>query len=774
MPLKYKFLILFSTVSFWSFAQEVNLKSLLQNAENKLSINFNYREKDVANTFLSPCSYVDFKTLKSCIESQTSLELRRINDKTVAVALKNYLYDENDDSLYRHPILLDEVLVNYQALGVNKLSDGDFIIKSSEVKMVSGAVNADVFTLLEQFPGVLNLNESIGDLYVHGGTPDQNLVQWNGIRLYQNSHVFGGISSINPTAIDEIVFYKSGVPANWGDHTGGFIQMNSKSNSSPSNYQLGISLLDSYFGAHFKLGEHLKFNLSARSSLPNSFGISSSDAFVKQLIQNSTLASLSNPIKNSNYRDFTWKTHYSISENQALELSAFRVQDDFNYNLIESSVQYTEALQSYNHGFGLLWYVNNGAFRSKLSVSNSIYHLGFSRSILEEEIDSDEDEIELRSIEQLSRTNNLNDLSLKWEGHRIVNATSFVDFGYEFNKKQILFKRKTESDALSENKSFNSNHLNFHSLYSNLKYTSPNGFLFNSGLRFNYYNVFHAFLVEPRINISKAFGNHFNGYMTYEKKSQNAIQSQESVSSTIAQRNPMWIGAEKGVVPLLKTNQQTIGFTYYDKGFVVDIEGFQKHWNDITTLNYGYIDPHDRDYHLGESKAYGFNLFLKNRGEHLSTWATYGFMDLKNRFSDINNEQWYVGNFNLKHSLKFGIDLQLNRFQMGATYSYHTGLPFSEPIGTFINETDGHLGFEYNTINGQLLPSYNRLDASLLYDFKFKSLKNSSLRMSLLNITNEKNILNKTFVYSSSTEKILSVSTYSIEPVFNVGLFFSL
>lgn len=817
-------------------AQTIPVKDYLEEAQKTFKISFSFREKDLKNRFISWEKLDSLERFIAYFESHTPLILKEISaqqyaiargvpsvpiclqfldavskepisgievsiggeikfadaqgritfkqeQKIVVITASHATYgsreistvpQRNCESIYleENPIVLDEVLINYQTPGVNKLKEGGFSINPSGINVVSGAINADVFTVLEKLPGILNYNESIGDLHVHGGTPDQNQVLWNEIRLYQNAHVFGGISSINPLGVDQVQFYKSGVRSLWGDHTSGLIQMHSGGSVSSQRIKLGFSLLDFYAGIPFRIGKNFSATFSGRASMPNEFELNSSRAYLKQLVQNSKISNQNSPIKQNSYYDFTFASKYLLNTNHSFLVSVLRVSDLFKYDFTQSEVETLESLQSHNDGYRIGWEYKSNRLKSQLNFSGSNYHVIFSQYILEE--GDDLDDAPLNILEQIARENKVNQLSLKWVGYMDLSDFSQFDFGFEWIQKNIQFNRDTETSLINESLNLNSNLLDTKSLFVNYEFNNTSGLLLHSGFRINHYNILDKVRIEPRLSLSKEITSHLNFYLTYESKSQNAFQSHESVSSTIAQRNPLWIGVQPGIVPILTSHQETLGFTYAHKGFIFDVEGFYKNWKGITTFNYGYLDPNDKDYHQGLSKAKGVNIFAKKQGEFVALWGSYSFLDIKNKFTNINNNEWFTGNFSLKNSLKLGVDFTLKEFQFGMSYSYHTGMPYSEPLGVYIDQTDGNLGFEYNSINGQFLPSYNRLDATAKYHFKTPWFKASEIRASLINITQEKNLLFKNYIYSASSDKIYSLPTYSLEPVFNIGFFVEL
>jgi hypothetical protein len=70
------------------------------------------------------------------------------------------------------------------------------VIRRGDINAISALDGNDVFRAIQNEPGVNSLNELSNQLYIRGGSPDQNLVLINGAPIYQPFHLFGLASSI--------------------------------------------------------------------------------------------------------------------------------------------------------------------------------------------------------------------------------------------------------------------------------------------------------------------------------------------------------------------------------------------------------------------------------------------------------------------------------------------------------------------------------------------------------------------------------------------------
>ena len=75
------------------------------------------------------------------------------------------------------------------------------------------------------FPGVQLALGSTSNLYIRGGSPDQNLITLDGMTLYQTSHMFGFLSSISKEAIKDVQIFRGHIPANFGGRTSSVIEL---------------------------------------------------------------------------------------------------------------------------------------------------------------------------------------------------------------------------------------------------------------------------------------------------------------------------------------------------------------------------------------------------------------------------------------------------------------------------------------------------------------------------------------------------------------------
>ncbi|MCD7915565.1 MAG: Plug domain-containing protein [Tannerellaceae bacterium] len=74
----------------------------------------------------------------------------------------------------------------------------------------------DIVKTLQTLPGVSPGVEGFTGLYVRGGDNDQNLFLYQGLPLYNVSHLGGIFSAFNVSTVKSVDFFKSSFPARYG------------------------------------------------------------------------------------------------------------------------------------------------------------------------------------------------------------------------------------------------------------------------------------------------------------------------------------------------------------------------------------------------------------------------------------------------------------------------------------------------------------------------------------------------------------------------------
>ena len=156
---------------------------------------------------------------------------------------------------------LEEVIV-YKFLtdGLAKLTDGSIQLNTAQFGLLPGLIEPDILQTVQALPGIKSVDETVSDINIRGGTNDQNLVLWDGIKMYQSGHFFGLISAFNPYITDKVTVVKNGTSAAQGDGVSGVLDMRTKNNIESTIYGGGgFNLISGDIYAQIPIKENLAF-----------------------------------------------------------------------------------------------------------------------------------------------------------------------------------------------------------------------------------------------------------------------------------------------------------------------------------------------------------------------------------------------------------------------------------------------------------------------------------------------------------------------------------
>ncbi|MGY8914143.1 MAG: carboxypeptidase-like regulatory domain-containing protein, partial [Flavobacteriales bacterium] len=160
---------------------------------------------------------------------------------------------------------LDEVILfKLLTTGLSQQRDGSILLTIDDFGILPGLIEPDVLQTVQALPGIKSIDETVSDINVRGGTNDQNLILWDGIKMYQSGHFFGLISAFNPYLTDKVTIIKNGTSAQYGDGVSSIINMESQNNIHDAFFGgAGFNLISGDVYAHVPLSSKLAFQFSA-------------------------------------------------------------------------------------------------------------------------------------------------------------------------------------------------------------------------------------------------------------------------------------------------------------------------------------------------------------------------------------------------------------------------------------------------------------------------------------------------------------------------------
>jgi len=146
------------------------------------------------------------------------------------IDLVAYEDGEINPKMEKKPVLLEEVIIQgqiRQEMATSRIGQTQLIMP--EMKRAPALLGeVDLIKQVQTLPGVTTVGEAASGFNVRGGSVDQNLILYDGLPVFNSSHVFGILSAFNSEAIGDASFYKGGIPAEYGGRASSVLDIQSK------------------------------------------------------------------------------------------------------------------------------------------------------------------------------------------------------------------------------------------------------------------------------------------------------------------------------------------------------------------------------------------------------------------------------------------------------------------------------------------------------------------------------------------------------------------
>lgn len=651
---------------------------------------------------------------------------------------------------------LDQIIINeYLTSGISK-NIKQTTIATKKSNILPGLIEPDILESIHQIPGVTNLNETVNSIHVRGGKTDQNLILWNNIKTYGNTHMFGAISAFNPYIVDKVNFISKGTNPKYGERVSSVIDITS--NYKPADKLKGGAGFNMLHADAFLdiplIDDKLSVLVSGRRSYADAFETFTYKNYTSRIFQNTKI--YDNDLDFSKTKQIFWFYDYTVNaawkltSKNLIKINHLYTEDYLNFSAINSnnSNLYTDALKTKNRGSNIVWEKEwSKNVSHQIDAYLSEYDLKYNFS----------DQSNSGSIVD-TKDNQITDYGVNMNVTYDISEHKQFNVGYQFSNKNFNYSLLTNSQNQPSTLASKDEIVNANSLYAEYQINKPKDFLYTLGLRANHYSNTNQFFVEPRVILQKFVIPEFSISGSLEYKSQYVNQIQESVINNLSLDNNVWALSDTDDFPVLTSYQYTVGVNYSKNKWIVDFEAYFKKTNNINALNFDLDNQNFNTYHVGESSIQGVDFFLKKQLKNYNSWLSYSFNSAKYRFPDLNDGEAFPSNINIDHTIKWSHFYKWKTFEFTLGWLWHNGKPYTEITST--TNPDNTISYAYTGLNNKNLHPYHRLDFSAIYDFRPHKNKSVKYRLgfSVLNLYNRKNIINKDIRFSNTNSNNLNVN----------------
>jgi outer membrane cobalamin receptor len=634
-------------------------------------------------------------------------------------------------------------------MGLNKIT-------IQEIKQMPAVMGeADVLRTVLTLPGVKSVGEASTGLNVRGGASDQNLILFNGLNIYNPTHLFGFFSAFDPDLIKDVSLYKGNVPAKYGGRTSSVLDITSlDGNDKKLAGSAGVSLLTSKFTLEGPLGKKTTFVMGARATYSNWIFHNLPHEYKKS---------------RASFQDITLHINHQLNRKNNIYINGYLSNDKFNLNS-DTSYHYN------NRNANIGWkHIFNNRFYGVLSAGVDHY--------------------------DYKVTGYDNPVNAYWLIYKINQYKFNADFNYFLsNKHKITFglnslyyhinpgsfsPRGKQSliipDTLEAEQALESG------IYFSDEFAINHKLSVEGGIRYSYYdylgpkNVFTYAPGLPRQESTMTGTDYFPSRKTIKayggpeyrasaryvlsentsiKAAYNTLRQYIHVVSNTTTVSPtdVWKLSDQNIKPEW-SSQVSLGLykNFQSNTIETSIEVYYKWIKNNIDYKSGAIlimNHHlETDVFNTTGKAYGIEFLLKKATGKLNGWVSYTFSRAFIRQDDplagevINGGNYYPTSFDQPHSLSVIGNYRINhRFSVSMNVIYNTGRPITVPVG--IIDYGNSARFLYSDRNEYRIPDYFRMDVSMNIEgnHKVKQLTHNSWNIGFYNLTGRKNAYSVYFI----------------------------
>jgi len=629
------------------------------------------------------------------------------------------------------------------------------VIKMSPAKLsqLPNIGEKDVMRSFQLMPGVSASNESSSGLYVRGGTPDQNLVLYDGFTVYQVDHLYGFYSAFNSNAIKDVQLYKGGFESKFGGRLSSVVEITGK-DGNQKNVNVGgdISLLSVNAFAEIPIGKKITLLAAGRRSYQGPIYNLIFQQFNTQQSQGNGRGNLSNTVKSFFY-DLNSKLTYRPTEKDIISLSIYNGTDKLDNSRSFSrpgasatssgfSAQIIDLTKYGNLGGSIKWSRkwNDKIYGNTLvSYSNFYSNRELSNQITREVAGSDQT-FKFGTIEN----NNLKDYSFKSDYTFDFFKNNQIGVGVFATYFDILYNY-SQNDTSTILDRHNYGVLTGAYLQDKIK-LADGKLIFLPGVRASYYSPTAQNYYEPRMsatyNVSRRMSLKASTGRYYQ------FANQVTREDLLNGNKTFWVLADGKNVPVGQAIHYIAGISYDMHDYLFSVEGWYKDLSGLTQHSLRFNTNarqanYSENFYQGIGYSQGLEFLIQKKHGKFTGWISYTMSKTRSKF-DIYSPTYYAADQDVPNEAKVVGIYKYKRFVFSATIIYAAGRPYTAPSGAYnLTLLDGTTQNYYtvSSKNSLRLPDYNRMDIAATYLFKSESGRDvGSIGVSVFNVYNRKNV----------------------------------
>lgn len=608
---------------------------------------------------------------------------------------------------------------------VESLETGVVRLPVREVKKLPSLFGeVDIIKAFQQTPGVQSGGEGKSELYVRGGSPDQNLILLDDVPLYYVAHFGGFLSIFNVDAINDVKLIKGGFPARYGSRLSSVLDIRMKEgNINEYSVQGMLGLLSSKVMAEGPLAiGKSSFMVSARHNTVPVF---------KAL----------NDGMEYRFHDINAKVNYRLSDKDRVFASFYSGGDNVGFKK-RTELTNMQHRNSWGNIMGALRWnrvVNPNLFANfTIASTNYRYVTHFENRI---KIDTLSKEINSRIL------TGINDIFFKADLDYDITPKHDLKFGVNATHHSFLPNnenyRLMQDNLLTIDETYDSNITAWeYSIYME-NIWNAGWVMLNAGLRYSYFHQgitgYNSF--DPRILVNIPLRDDLAIKYSFSQMLQYIHLLNYSGAGM---PSSYWMPSTEYIRPS-RSMQNSLGLvkTFDDGNYELSVESYYKKMDHLIAFKpgeslVGHLSSWEEVVESGgKGSNYGIEVFLQKVYGRTTGWAGITLSRALRRFEQLNNGRSFAFNYDrpLDVNLVWNYELRENMI-VSMAWNYGSGYPVTLASERFV--IHGHEVLVYDDINSSRMRDFHRLDLAVNFPAKTQW-GERNWTISIFNVYNRKN-----------------------------------
>jgi ferric enterobactin receptor len=659
---------------------------------------------------------------------------------------------------------LEQVTISAVREDLLRLSNRSNLISMSpsKIALLPSLGEKDIFRSFQLLPGISGSQESSSGLYIRGGTPDQNLVLYDGFTVYHVDHLFGMFSAFNPDAIKDVKLSKGGYEAKYGGRLSSVMEITGK-DGNEKGFDAGgtIGLISASGYVEIPLGGKGSILLSGRRSFQSTLYTKIFEKFQSTSTTTGTempsgrqmnrFVGASTP--SSYFYDLNAKVTFKPNVKDIYSLSFYHGKDvldnsnEFSFSRGGSSLSggRTDLTDWGNWGSSLKWSRRwSEHWYSHVLGSYSNYFSNRDMSMASNFSKSGETS---QGNMGILESNDLGDFSLREWNEWKTGKNNQLEFGLEGSHYKIDYSnsRNDTIQILNEH-----TQANLATGFVQDRLTLFERLTLVPGIRATFYNRTNKAYLEPRVSMNLGITDKIKlkaAWGIYNQFANRIIRDDLESGS-----RDFWLLADGDTLPVGHSEHFITGLSWENKDLLFSAEAFYKKMDGLTEYAVQFVPSYreihfDEFFYKGTGVSKGIELLAQKKLGKYNGWISYTLQQVRYQF-DIYGPNSFPASQDITQELKV-INLYSYRdWNFSAVWIYGTGKPYTAPLGAYQVILPDGTTKDFISIgqkNAFRLPDYHRLDISAQYNFVLGNMGTATIGLSVFNVYNRKNVWYKQF-----------------------------